>query len=111
MTQGVAIFLLTIVPYEISTEYDEYDGPCIAMEIIQDLLKLRGQVTQVYHHALLWFRDQIPRIQDSGWRMEERDRCCRYYTFSELYSFLFRKRKIYSTFDFKYVPRNWAAFI
>lgn len=32
---------LTIVPYEISTEYDEYDGPCIAMEIIQDLLKLR----------------------------------------------------------------------
>lgn len=86
MTQGVVIFLLTIVPYEISTEYDEYDGPCIAMEIIQDLLKLRGQVTQVYHLALLWFRVQLPEF-----RMEERVRCCRYYTFSEFYLFLFRQ--------------------
>ena len=72
MSQGVVIFLLTIVPYEISTEYDEYDGPCIAMKIIQDLLKLRGQVTQVYHLALLWFRVQIPRIQDGGARGREK---------------------------------------
>lgn len=70
MSQGVVIFLLTIVPYEISTEYDEYDGPCIAMKIIQDLLKLRGQVTQVYHLALLWFRVQLPEFPNSGWRRE-----------------------------------------